>query len=592
MNKKVLDTNTNIKNNTNNIKNNNNNIKNNNNNNNNNMTTKTNTNTNQGPTNPLVRALLTDLYQLTMTYAHWKTGKANDHAVFELFFRKNPFKGGYTVFCGLDECIKLLQTFSFTEDDIAYLKSTDALSHCEQGFFDYLATIEKQMASTKVYAAEEGAVVFPRCPLITVEGPLGVGQLLETTLLNLVNYPSLIATNASRMVLRAQGIPCIEFGLRRAQGPDGACTASKYSYVGGFVGTSNVQAGKSFGIPIAGTHAHSYVQSFSSLDEASGLTLFNKKSKSNEHFLEVVLKYRTTSFETNDGELAAFCNYACAFPNACLCLIDTYNTLESGLQNFIAVAKALDDFGYEPKGVRLDSGDLVTLSNGCKQGFDAVIKDEPDRTKAFGKLTIVASNDINEAVLEEFSTTKHSLTAFGIGTNLVTCQAQPALGCVYKLVELKGEPRIKLSEEVAKVTLPGRKQIYRLYGGPKGNTPLVDYMTQADEPPPTCSGKEGSENKGILCRDPFRNQHRLKVYPTKVKALQKLVFDGGEVLVPTTIGYLSHARDSLKNQLSIEFSEDVTSSYPSVKYDVMVSPLAYTYLHELWEKNAPIPDRR
>ncbi len=210
---------------------------------------------NEGPTNPLVRALLTDLYQLTMTYAHWRTGKANDHAVFELFFRKNPFKGGYTVFCGLDECLKLLQTFSFTKDDILYLKSTPALSHCEDGFFEYLATIETAMASTKVYAVEEGTVVFPRTPLITVEGPLGVGQLLETTLLNLVNYPSLIATNASRMVLRANGIPCIEFGLRRAQGPDGACSASKYSFVGGFVGTSNVQAGKSFGIPIAGTHA-------------------------------------------------------------------------------------------------------------------------------------------------------------------------------------------------------------------------------------------------------------------------------------------------------------------------------------------------
>ena len=209
----------------------------------------------KGPTNPLVRALLTDLYQLTMTYAHWRTGKANDPAVFELFFRKNPFQGGYTVFCGLDECLLLLQSFSFTEDDLLYLKSTEALSHCEEGFFDYLSNIETAMASTKVYAVQEGTVVFPRCPLITIEGPLGVGHLLETTLLNLVNYPSLIATNASRMVLRANNIPCIEFGLRRAQGPDGACTASKYAYVGGFVGTSNVQAGKAFGIPIAGTHA-------------------------------------------------------------------------------------------------------------------------------------------------------------------------------------------------------------------------------------------------------------------------------------------------------------------------------------------------
>ena len=162
--------------------------------------------------------------------------------------------------------------------------------------------------------------------------------------------------------------------------------------------------------------------------------MFNKKSQSNQDFLETVLKHRTSSlYVTNDGELAAFCNYACAFPNSCLCLIDTYNTLESGLQNFIAVAKALDDFGYQPKGVRLDSGDLVGLSRGCKKAFDAILRDEPERSAAFGNLTIVASNDINEAVLEEFSTSGHSLTAFGIGTNLVTCQAQPALGCVYKL---------------------------------------------------------------------------------------------------------------------------------------------------------------
>jgi nicotinate phosphoribosyltransferase len=221
----------------------------------------------KGPTNSLVRALLTDLYQLTMTYAHWKTGKADDFAVFELFFRKNPFRGGYTVFCGLDECLKLLQTFRFTDEDIGYLKSTDAFSNCEEGFFDYLSGINcnspspnsncnsNSMSRLKVYSVAEGTVVFPRCPLITIEGSLGIGHLLETTLLNLVNYPSLIATNASRMVQRANTIPCIEFGLRRAQGPDGACSASKYSYLGGFVGTSNVMAGKVFGIPIAGTHA-------------------------------------------------------------------------------------------------------------------------------------------------------------------------------------------------------------------------------------------------------------------------------------------------------------------------------------------------
>ena len=208
------------------------------------------------PTNNLVRALLTDLYQITMTYAHWRIGKADEPAVFELFFRKNPFRGEYTVFCGLDECLKLLQTFRFSESDIRYLRSTPTLSRAEPEFFDYLANIHKtSLPSLRVHSVREGTVVFARCPLLIVEGPLALGHLLETALLNLVNYPSLIATNASRMVLRAGGKPCIEFGLRRAQGPDGACSASKYSYLGGFVATSNVQAGKTFGIPISGTHA-------------------------------------------------------------------------------------------------------------------------------------------------------------------------------------------------------------------------------------------------------------------------------------------------------------------------------------------------
>jgi len=215
--------------------------------------------TNNGNSNNLVRALLTDLYQITMAYAHWRIGKADEPAVFELFFRKNPFEGEYTVFCGVDECLKLLRSFRFTASDIEYLRSTPALSHAEDGFFEYLTNIhETSMRSLKVYSVREGTVVFPRCPLLIVEGPLGVGHLLETTLLNLVNYPSLVATNASRMVLRAAGKPCIEFGLRRAQGPDGACSASKYSYAGGFVATSNVLAGKMFGVPISGTHARTW----------------------------------------------------------------------------------------------------------------------------------------------------------------------------------------------------------------------------------------------------------------------------------------------------------------------------------------------
>jgi nicotinate phosphoribosyltransferase len=188
-----------------------------------------------------------------MTYAHWKTGKHEESSVFELFFRKNPFHGQYTVFCGLDECLKYLQHFKFTQDDIDYLKSTTSLAQCEEGFYQYLLNLNT--SQLKVYALLEGTIAFPKIPLFVLEGPLGLCQLMETTLLNLVNYPSLLATNASRMVLRAHPAQCIEFGLRRAQGPDGAMSASKYSYVGGFIGTSNVQAGKDFSVPIFGTHA-------------------------------------------------------------------------------------------------------------------------------------------------------------------------------------------------------------------------------------------------------------------------------------------------------------------------------------------------
>ena len=243
----------------------------------------------------------------------------------------------------------------------------------------------------------------------------------------------------------------------------------------------------------------------------------------------------------------------------------------------------------------MDSGDLVALSNACKMAFENVVSDEPSRTRAFGDLTIVASNDINEEVLEEFSKTDHSLTAFGIGTNLVTCQAQPALGCVYKLVECNGEPRIKLSEEIVKVTLPGRKRIFRFFGGEDGNEALLDYMMLEEEKPPiACADDEKST--GILCRHPFHQQHRIRVFPRKVKALQSLVFDSGRVIEqPEKSDYLSKARNHLSRQLSDEFSDHITSyrgSPNESRYDVMVSPKLYDYLHELWEKNAPVPVMR
>jgi nicotinate phosphoribosyltransferase len=282
------------------------------------------------PFNTLVTPLLTDLYQLTMTYAHWKNGRVDDPAIFELFFRKNPFGGEFTIFCGLDEVLKFIDKFS--EDDIDYLKQTPALKNCDPAFWDFLRNLD--CSNVTIYAMKEGTLAFPRIPLIVVEGPLGIAQLLETTLLTLVNYPSLLATNAARMVVaskqenaynnnakiknddgdittaKSKQPRCVEFGLRRAQGPDGGFSASKYSAIGGFVGTSNVQAGKLVGLNIAGTHGHSYVQAYSALDEVCELTILDKKTGDETLILPLVLRYRQEYGEkylsTNDGELAAF----------------------------------------------------------------------------------------------------------------------------------------------------------------------------------------------------------------------------------------------------------------------------------------------
>jgi len=534
------------------------------------------------PTNNLVGALLVDLYQLTMTYAHWKTGKHEESSVFELFFRRNPFGGEFTVFCGLDECLKHIQSFSFSDDDIAYLKTTPSLMDCEESFFDYLRHLDT--SGLTVWAMQEGTLAFPREPLIVVEGPLGLGQLLETSLLNLVNFPSLIATNASRMVLRANPAPCIEFGLRRAQGPDGACSASKYSYVGGFAATSNVKAGKLFGIPVAGTHAHSFCQSFISLEEVRELILFNKRAHNSQRLLPSVLEYRDAlptitgeNFQTNDGELASFIAYACAFPNATLCLVDTYSTLGSGLPNFAAVAMALDDFGYRPKGVRLDSGDLAGLSMKCAEYFRRI--QLATGREAFRDLAIVASNDINEEVLHHLTKQPHKITTFGIGTNLVTCQAQPALGCVYKLVEWEGHPRIKISQDLPKVTIPGRKRVFRIYG--QDDRPILDIMLLAEEGIPIIGRR-------LVCRDPFNAQDRFCVTPKRVVALHSAVYENGLVSLHPDI---LTSRTFVKTQLQSMLPSVIRYANPDA-YDVKVSTSLFHFLHDLWEKEAPMEERR
>ncbi|XP_062524710.1 nicotinate phosphoribosyltransferase isoform X2 [Bombyx mori] len=582
--------------------------------------------------NGIVQPLLTDLYQITMAYAYWKSGKVNDVAVFDLFFRTNPFQGEFTIFAGLEECMKFLENFHYSNSDIKYLKQT-LPENIEPEFYLYLK--ELTCKDIIVSAIEEGSVVFPRVPLLRVEGPLIVAQLLETTLLTLVNFASLMATNAARYrMVAGKNVSLLEFGLRRAQGPDGGLSASKYAYIGGFDGTSNVLAGKMFNIPVKGTHAHSFVTSFSTLDDIHRVTLTHAQTREPCNLLESAMEWRSrvstvidvSTEESSDGELAALISYAIAFPTGFLALVDTYDvkrynfqgltsrhrqritnghsgynsncgtngtivqiaptihstygsstverTLRSGLLNFCAVALALNDCGYRAVGIRIDSGDLAYLSVLARETFEKV--GETFNVPWFAKLTIVASNDINEETILSLNEQGHKIDCFGIGTHLVTCQRQPALGCVYKLVEINGQPRIKLSQDVGKVTIPGHKEAYRLFGA-DGHA-LIDLLQRSSEPAPVVGQK-------VLCRHPFQESKRAYVIPSYVEHLYKICWKDGRVC--TAPKPLSKVRERVQSSLRT-LRQDIKRNLNPTPYKVAVSDDLYNFIHDLWLQNAPI----
>lgn len=365
------------------------------------------------------KAILTDLYQLTMACAYWKSGKADQEAVFHLLFRKQPFQGGFTLSCGLADVIQYLKDFKFEGSDLDYLgelKGNDGKRLFDPAFLKYLGRLKLRL---DVDAIPEGTAVFPQEPLIRVRGPILHGQLVESALLNLVNFQSLIATKAARVCLAAQGDPVIEFGLRRAQGIDGALTASRAAYIGGCAGTSNALAGKVFGIPVRGTQAHSWVMSF-------------------------------------DNELDAFNAYADALPNNGIFLVDTYNTL-AGVRHAVQAGRRLRKQGHKFGGIRLDSGDLAYLSVEARKILDAA---------GFKKSDITASNDLNEHLIESLKRQGAAINLWGVGTMLVTAYDQPALGGVYKLSAIRGpdgawQHKLKLSEQAAKATNPGVLQVRR-----------------------------------------------------------------------------------------------------------------------------------
>ncbi|KAM7252029.1 hypothetical protein ACFE04_023912 [Oxalis oulophora] len=539
----------------------------------------------EGPTNPMVTPLLTDLYQFTMAYAYWKAGKHNERAVFDLYFRKNPFGGEYTVFAGLQECIKFIANFKLKEDEITFLRQTFPPS-CEEGFFDYLRGID--CSDVEVHAIPEGLVVFPKVPLMRVEGPVAVVQLLETPFLNLVNYASLVTTNAARhRIVAGETKSLLEFGLRRAQGPDGGVSASKYSYLGGFDATSNVAAGMLFGIPLRGTHSHAFVSSYMSPDEIVEKSLKSSDgSKTCEDFVSLVQSWLNKIqwspslhgifSETNQSELAAFTSYALAFPNNFLALVDTYDVMRSGIPNFCAVALALNDLGYKAAGIRLDSGDLAYLSCESRNFFGKI--EEEFKVHGFGKMNITASNDLNEETLDALNKQGHEVDSFGIGTYLVTCYSQAALGCVFKLVEINNQPRIKLSEDVSKVSIPCKKRCYRLYG--KEGYALVDIMTGENEPPP----KVGER---ILCRHPFTESKRAYVVPQRVEELLKCYWPGSSGSPREELPTLKETRDRCIKQLEQMRSDHLRRLNPT-PYKVSVSAKLYDFIHFLWLNEAPV----
>lgn len=364
-------------------------------------------------------ALLTDLYQLTMAYGYWKEGIADREAVFHHFFRKAPFGGAFAVAAGIQSVAAWLEDLRFRDDDVAYLKELqgrDGRPLFEPGFLEYLSELAFKC---DVDAVAEGTVVFPHEPLIRVRGPLLQGQLAETAILNLANFQTLIATKAARVCHTAGDDPVLEFGLRRAQGIDGGLSASRAAYIGGCAATSNVLAGKLYGIPVRGTHAHSWVLAF-------------------------------------DSELEAFEAFARAMPNNCVFLVDTYDTLE-GVDNAIAVAKQMLAEGHRLEGIRLDSGDLARLSKEARTRLDRAGLED---------VAVVASNDLDESGIADLKRSGAAIGVWGVGTSIATGRSQSALGGVYKLAQIRDSSggwrgTAKRSEDPAKASMPGMLQTRR-----------------------------------------------------------------------------------------------------------------------------------
>lgn len=437
--------------------------------------------------------LLTDFYELTMMQGYFKENR-HENVVFDAFYRTNPCDGGYAICAGLESVVNYIKNLKFTKEDIEYLRS---LNTFDEDFLEYLSDFK---FTGSIYAIPEGSIIHPMEPLVKVIAPIDQAQLVETTILNFINHQSLIATKAARVCYATKGDAVMEFGLRRAQGPDAGTLGARAAVIGGCVGTSNVICGKLYNIPVLGTHAHSWIMSF-------------------------------------PDEYTAFKTYATLYPNNATLLVDTYDTLKSGVPNAIKVFKELRAEGKMPKkyGIRLDSGDLAYLSKKAKEMLDA---------EGFTDAIICASSDLDENLITSLKNQGATINQWGVGTNLITSKDCPAFGGVYKLSAIEGEdgnfiPKIKLSENTIKITNPGNKTVYRIYDK-NTNKAIADLI---------CLVGEKIADDDIVLFDPVETwkKTKLKKGTFYVKEILKPIFINGECVyeLPTV--------DEIKNFEKEEF---------------------------------------
>ena len=466
--------------------------------------------------------LLTDLYQLTMGYGFYRQNKHEEEVVFDLFFRKNALIT-YSVAAGLEQAMDYLLNWHFDEEDIAYLRSLNLFDE------DFLAYLKKMKFTGDVYAVREGEPVFPGEPILTVKAPLIQAQFAETALLNIINHQTLIATKSSKIcrATAGQGI-VMEFGLRRAQAPDAGIYGARAAIIGGCASTSNVIAGQMFGVPVAGTMAHSWVMDYPS-------------------------------------EYEAFKAYAEAYPDNCLLLVDTYDTLRSGIPNAIKVFKELQAQGHKPKGVRLDSGDLAYLSKKARKMLDEA---------GFPDAIVCVSGDLDERSINSLIQQGAKIGSWGVGTRLITSEDLPALGGVYKLSAVLDKdgnvtPKIKLSDNTAKITNPSFKKLYRLYDKENGMA-IADLITLKDE--------TLDESKPLTIFHPVETWKTHEVENFHAEELQHTIVKGGKLVY--TFPKLTDIREFSKDQLAKFWEEYLRLDMPQV-YKVDLSKKLHTLKTEM-----------